>query len=60
MRKDNHFNDEEIAIGDKRKAYEEKFDEQFKEWSAKVALLNVKTGKDEVEARYEGRHDPSY
>ena len=49
--KDKHFNDEKNAVADKRKAYEEKFDAQFKEWSAKVALLNVKTDKAEVEVK---------
>ena len=51
MMKDKHFDYEEIAIADKRKAYEEKFDEQFKEWSAKVALLNANADKAEVEAK---------
>jgi hypothetical protein len=49
--KDKHFNYEEFAIADKRKAYEEKFDVRFKTWTAKVALLTVKTGKAEVEAK---------
>ena len=49
--KNNHFNYEEIAMADKRKAYEERFDEQFKEWSAKVALLNTNADKAEVEAK---------
>ena len=50
--KNNHFNYEEIAIADKRKAYEEKFDEQFKEWSAEIVLL-----KAEVEAKITDSHE---
>jgi hypothetical protein len=49
--KSDRFNCEEIAIADKRKAYEEKFDAQFKEWSAKIALLNTNADKAEVEAK---------
>ena len=30
---------------DKRKAYEEKFDAQLKEWSAQIALLKAKADK---------------
>jgi hypothetical protein len=50
MMKSDHFNYEEITIADKRKAYEEKFDAQFKEWSSKVALLNVNADKAGMEA----------
>jgi hypothetical protein len=39
--KDKHFNHEDIAITDKRKAYEEKFDAQFKKWSAEIVLLKA-------------------
>ena len=49
--RDKHFNHEEIAISDKRKTYEEKFDAHFKEWSAKIALLNTIADKAEVEAK---------
>ncbi len=34
-------------MADKRKAYEEKFDAQLKEWSAEIALLNVKKGEEQ-------------
>ena len=51
MMKSDHFNYKEIAIADKRKAYEEKFAAQFKEWSAKVALL-----KAEAEAKITDSH----
>ena len=40
---------EDIAITDKRKAYEEKFDAQFKTWSAEISLL-----KAEAEAKITG------
>jgi hypothetical protein len=49
--KDKHFNHEKIAIADKRKAYEEKFDARFREWSSKVTLLNADADKAEVEAK---------
>lgn len=41
-------------MSDKRKAYEEKFDAQLKEWSAEIALLNAKadTAKAEVKVEY--------
>ena len=51
MMKDKHFDYEEIAMADKRKAYEEKFDARFKEWSARVTLLNANADKAEVEAK---------
>jgi hypothetical protein len=38
---------------DKRKAYEEKFDAQLKEWSAEIALLNAKADKAKAEAKIE-------
>jgi hypothetical protein len=38
---------------DKRKAYEEKFDAQMKEWSAEIALLNAKADKAKAEAKIE-------
>jgi hypothetical protein len=50
--KGKHFNHEEIAIGDKRKAYEEKFDARFKEWSAEIILL-----KAEAEAKITDSHE---
>jgi phage host-nuclease inhibitor protein Gam len=37
-----HFNYEETAMTDERKAYEEKFDAQLKEWGAEIALLKAK------------------
>jgi predicted ATP-binding protein involved in virulence len=38
---------------DKRKAYEEKFDAQLKEWSAEIALLNAKADKAKAEMKIE-------
>lgn len=38
---------------DKRKAYEEKFDAQLKEWSAEIALLNAKADKAKAEVKIE-------
>ena len=38
---------------DKRKAYEEKFDAQLKEWSAQIALLNAKADKAKAEMKIE-------
>jgi hypothetical protein len=38
---------------DKRKAYEEKFDVQLKEWSAEIALLNAKADKSIAVAKVE-------
>lgn len=38
---------------DKRKAYEEKFDAQLKEWSAQVALLKAKADTARAEAKIE-------
>lgn len=40
-------------MSDKRKAYEEKFDAQLKEWSAEIALLNAKADKANAEAKIE-------
>ena len=38
---------------DKRKAYEEKFDAQLKEWSAEIALLNARADKAKAETKIE-------
>ena len=38
---------------DKRKAYEEKFDAQLKEWSAEMALFKAKADKAKAEAKIE-------
>ena len=38
---------------DKRKAYEDKFDAQLKEWNAEIALLNAKADKAKAEAKIE-------
>jgi hypothetical protein len=38
---------------DKRKAYEEKFDAQLKEWSAQIALLKAKADTARAEAKIE-------
>jgi hypothetical protein len=38
---------------DKRKAYEEKFDAQLKEWSAEIAQLKAKADKARAEAKIE-------
>ena len=38
---------------DKRKAYEEKFDAQLKEWSAEIALFNAKADKAKAETKIE-------
>jgi hypothetical protein len=38
---------------DKRKAYEEKFAAQLKEWNAEIALLNAKADKAEAEMKIE-------
>jgi len=38
---------------DKRKAYEEKFDAQLKEWSAEIALLKARSDKVRAEAKIE-------
>jgi hypothetical protein len=47
------LNHEEVAMTDKRKAYEEKFDAQLKEWSAEIALLKAKADKAKAEAKIE-------
>jgi hypothetical protein len=52
MMKDKHFNNEEIAMAGKRKTYEEKFDAQFKKWSAEIVLL-----KTEAEAKITDSHE---
>jgi hypothetical protein len=38
---------------DKRKAYEEKFDAQLKEWNSEIALLKTKADKATAEAKIE-------
>ena len=38
---------------DKRKAFEEKFDAQLKEWSAEIALLKAKADKAKAEMKIE-------
>jgi hypothetical protein len=38
---------------DKRKAYEDKFDAQLKEWSAEIALLNARADKAKAETKIE-------
>ena len=38
---------------DKRKAFEEKFDAQLKEWSAEIALLKAKADKAKAEVKIE-------
>ena len=40
-------------MADKRKAYEEKFDAQLKEWSAQIALLKAKADTARAEAKIE-------
>ncbi len=51
---------------DKRKAYEEKYDAQLREWSAEIVLFNAKADKAKAEAKIEyyktietlqGKHD---
>jgi len=46
-------NHEEIAVTDKRKAYEEKFDAQLQEWNAQIALLKARADKAKAEAKIE-------
>ena len=38
---------------DKRKAYEEKFDTQLKEWGVEIALLNAKADTAKADAKIE-------
>ena len=40
-------------MNDKRKAYEEKFDAQLKEWSAQISLLNAKANNAKADAKIE-------
>ena len=40
-------------MNDKRKAYEEKFDAQLSEWSAKIDLLKAKADKAKAEVKIE-------
>ena len=44
-------NHEEVAMTDKRKAYEEKFDTQVKEWNAQIALLKARAENAEADAK---------
>jgi len=45
------FNHEEVAMTDKRKAYEEKLDAQLKEWNAQIALLKAKAENAKADAK---------
>ena len=45
------FNHEEVAMTDKRKAYEEKLDAQLKEWNAQTALLKAKAENAKADAK---------
>jgi hypothetical protein len=47
------FQLEEVAMKDKRKAYEEKLDAQLKEWSAQIALLKAKADNAKADAKVE-------
>lgn len=47
------FNHEEIAVTDKRKAYEEKCDAQLQEWNAQIDLLKARADKAKAEAKIE-------
>jgi multidrug resistance efflux pump len=40
-------------MGDKRKAYEEKYEAQLKEWSAQIALLKAKADNAKADAKVE-------
>jgi predicted methyltransferase len=40
-------------MADKRKVYEDKFDEQLKEWNAEITLFNAKADKAKAEAKIE-------
>ena len=40
-------------MNDKRKAYEEKFDAQLKEWSAQISLLKAKANNAKADAKIE-------
>jgi hypothetical protein len=44
---------EEVAMKEKRKAYEEKFDAQLDEWNAQIALLKARADKAKAEAKIE-------
>jgi hypothetical protein len=54
MMKDKHFDYEEIAMAGKRKAYEEKFDARFREWSAEIALLKAEAEANITDSREKG------
>jgi hypothetical protein len=47
------FNCEGLFMTNKRKAYEEKYDAQLKEWSAEIALLNAKADNAKAEEKIE-------
>jgi hypothetical protein len=62
----NPFNPEEVGMTDTRKAYEEKFEAQLKEWGARIDLLSAKADKAKAETKIEyyktidtlqGKHD---
>ena len=46
-----HFDHEEVAVTDKRKAFEEKLDAQMTEWNAQIALLKAKANTAKAEAK---------
>jgi hypothetical protein len=43
----------EVAVRDKRKAYEAKLDAQLDEWKAQIALLKARADKGKAEAKIE-------
>jgi len=45
------FKHEEVAMTDKRKAYEEELDAQLKEWDAEIALLKAKAENAKSDAK---------
>jgi uncharacterized membrane protein len=46
-------NEEEVAMTDKRKAFEEKLDAQMKEWNVQIALLKAKAENAKADAKVE-------
>jgi hypothetical protein len=44
---------EEVAMKEKRKAYEEKLDAQLNEWNAQIALLKARAETAKAEAKIE-------
>jgi multidrug resistance efflux pump len=44
---------EEVAMNEKRKAYEEKLDAQLDEWTAQIALLKARAAKAKAESKIE-------